>query len=73
MRMQIKARKYVYRVYRPVKGAWRSGKKADLLEKIKEPQGLLEDVVRQEGRQRQPGEQPRPLFGSASRSTWGLW
>jgi hypothetical protein len=44
-------RKYIYRVYRPVKGAWRSGKKADLLEKIKEPQGLLEDVVRQEGRQ----------------------
>ena len=31
--MQIKIRKYVYRIYRPVVGAWLSGTKRELLSK----------------------------------------
>ena len=48
MQMQIKIRKYVYRVYRPVEGAWLTGKKAELIAKTDELKGLLKEMIKAE-------------------------
>ena len=49
--MKIKIRKCVYRVFRPVPGAWLSGKKADLVAKVKDLVGLVEDMIRAESKE----------------------
>ena len=48
LQMQIKIRKYVYRIFRPVKGAWLSGKKSELLAKVGELTELVEEMIREE-------------------------
>ena len=51
MQMQIKIRRYVYRVNRPVPGAWLSGKKEDLLKGLPELKKLLEAMIKTEGKE----------------------
>ena len=62
LQQQIKIRKYVYRVFRPVPGAWLSGKKADLLAKVGELTLLVEDMIRNE--QKEVGRR-RPKLAAA--------
>ena len=46
--MQIKIRKYVYKVFRPVPGAWLSGKKADLVANVNDLVKLVEVMIKAE-------------------------
>ena len=48
LQMQIKIRKYVYKVFRPVPGAWLSGKKAGLVANVNDLVKLVEVVIKAE-------------------------
>jgi hypothetical protein len=70
--MQIKIRKYVYRIYRPVVGAWLSGTKRELLSKVDDLQGLVEEMIKKETKEI-GWAAATSGFGSTTQSSKPLW